>query len=271
MPNPFGFPDNYGIGVISRRSFEDAQVQYLLERWPPSLRVALEVAGLPVTILAVHACQPLASQGAALRNGQLAALADEVSGIEDPCVVAGDLNTTFGSSGVAQYSGGSVKSEARGVVIDASDRIVTAGHDFSGDAAKDIYVWRYDADGASDAGFNTEGFVTYDGGAGDTAYDVALDSQGRILVTGSSSNGSNNDMIIPVVVLPQPLSPARPRISPLLISRSIPSTAWTKAFERPNMEEMRPVLTGKSLRRFCTLTAICLPSPKPVSNRAVGN
>src|SRR5436309_12818391 len=58
---------------------------------------------------------------------------------------------------------------------------------------------------------------------------------------GSMSRSSN----LPVVVLPLPLSPTRPRISPFLTNRFIPSTALTDKMYLEKTVERKPCLTGK--------------------------
>jgi len=40
-------------------------------------------------------------------------------------------------------------------------------------------------------------------------------------------------MALPVVVFPQPDSPTKPKVSPLYISKEIPSTAFTTSFFFP--------------------------------------
>src|SRR5262245_23610771 len=52
----------------------------------------------------------------------------------------------------------------------------------------------------------------------------------------------------PVVDLPHPDSPTRPRVSPAMMSKLTPSTAWTRATSR----EKSPPLMGKCLTRFLT-------------------
>ena len=49
-------------------------------------------------------------------------------------------------------------------------------------------------------------------------------------------------MVLPVVVLPQPDSPTRPKVSPALISKLMPSTARTNPDCR---RTMKPRITGK--------------------------
>src|SRR5512141_1463980 len=53
-------------------------------------------------------------------------------------------------------------------------------------------------------------------------------------------------MVRPAVDLPQPDSPTRPKVSPLLISKEIPSTACTA----PTWRCSRPRLIGKCLTKF---------------------
>ena len=108
----------------------------------------------------------------------------------------GDLDTSFGSNGVARYTSGSNQNLAKALVIDSSDQLFTAGYDLDGASPKDLYLWRYDTAGEIDTDFDSDGVVVFDGGAGDAAYDMVMDSQGRLLVTGYSSNGSTNDMVI---------------------------------------------------------------------------
>ncbi len=84
---------------------------------------------------------------------------------------------------------------------------------------------------------------------------MALSSGGCSFVTSFPANttlppvGSTSlSMARPTVVLPQPLSPTSPRVSPLLTDRLTPSTAWTCPTTFPNT----PFFTGKSLWRSST-------------------
>ncbi len=54
---------------------------------------------------------------------------------------------------------------------------------------------------------------------------------------------------LPTVVLPQPLSPTSPRVSPLMTEKLTPSTACTWPTTLPNT----PFFTGKSFWRSVTL------------------
>src|SRR5262245_50777177 len=80
-------------------------------------------------------------------------------------------------------------------------------------------------------------------------------SRSRLLIdrpskTMSPDVGSSSFMIIrPVVVLPQPDSPTRPTVSPLLMSKVMPSTARTAP---PAPPPKSPLRTGKCLTTFFT-------------------
>jgi uncharacterized delta-60 repeat protein len=109
-----------------------------------------------------------------------------------PCLVfadAGDLDPTFDGDGkvITHVSAGIDIVED--VVIQPDGKIVVAGVS-SGDFA----VARYNADGTLDAGFGTAGITTTDfNGPSDHAYDVALQSDGKIVVTGAAADVSLTD------------------------------------------------------------------------------
>jgi len=112
----------------------------------------------------------------------------------------GSLDTTFGSNknGIVKYDGKNGDDEGRDIEIDSSGRILVAGYSSNG-SNKDIIILRYNEDGSLDTTFgsNKDGIVKYDGKNGDDeGRDIEIDSSGRILVAGYSSNGSSNKDII---------------------------------------------------------------------------
>ena len=65
-------------------------------------------------------------------------------------------------------------------------------------------------------------------------------------------------MARPVVLLPQPLSPTRPSVSPRRISRSMPSTAYTA----PTLcRKTMPLVMGKWTLRSSTVTRVSSSAP----------
>jgi uncharacterized delta-60 repeat protein len=100
----------------------------------------------------------------------------------------------------AGAAGGNAGDQADSIVLDSKERILATGRSANSSNA-DMAIWRYNADGTLDTGFNGTGFAVHDGAAGgngdDQGYSLVLDSKGRILVAGSSTNTmANRDMAI---------------------------------------------------------------------------
>jgi len=61
-------------------------------------------------------------------------------------------------------------------------------------------VWRFNSDGSLDNTFGGDGIIVHNNAAGGNDFDegnaIALDSTGKILVTGYSDNGTNYDMAV---------------------------------------------------------------------------
>ena len=86
--------------------------------------------------------------------------------------------------------------EAHSVAQQADGKIVTAGFGFNG-TDSDFAVVRYNADGSLDTSFDGDGTVlTPVGTSGDYAYDVALQSDGKIVVAGHAGIGSRNNFAV---------------------------------------------------------------------------
>jgi uncharacterized delta-60 repeat protein len=94
----------------------------------------------------------------------------------------GSLDATFGTAGIsttAAITAGTNVIEA--MTIDTSDRIIATGRSATGD----IVVRRYLPDGTLDTSFGTTGTARTDLGGTDTGNAIAVDSQGRVVVTGT--------------------------------------------------------------------------------------
>jgi uncharacterized delta-60 repeat protein len=110
----------------------------------------------------------------------------------------GTLDTTFDTDGFVTFKvavGG--YDQSYGMILDSSERILVTGvsQDSTGDY--DMVLWRFNPDGSLDTTFDQDGFLLHDSaGGGFNAYDqgssIALDTSGRILVTGMS----NKNMVI---------------------------------------------------------------------------
>src|SRR5688572_23030241 len=94
----------------------------------------------------------------------------------------GTLDTTFSSDGKVATDFSAGFQTGRSVVIQPDGKILAVGDSFSGF----VLLARYNADGSFDTSFSSDGKVSTFGNAIDTtANDVALQSDGKILVAGS--------------------------------------------------------------------------------------
>jgi len=117
----------------------------------------------------------------------------------------GSLDTTFGGDGIVAYhdaAGGGGNDYGNDVVIDSQGRILVTGQSCTGSEywAFDMAIYRYDRSGNLDHSFDGDGIVTHNSAAGGDRFDMgnalALDRNGRILVTGYSFNGGLYEMVI---------------------------------------------------------------------------
>jgi len=115
----------------------------------------------------------------------------------------GTLDTSFNSAGYVVHdnaAGGAAGTDAgESVTIDSNGKIVVTGYSTGTNA--DMAIWRYNTDGTLDTSFNSTGIVVHSNAAGGTdggdyGKSVTTDANGRIVVTGFSTNGTDNDMVV---------------------------------------------------------------------------
>jgi uncharacterized delta-60 repeat protein len=108
---------------------------------------------------------------------------------------AGVLDGGFGTGGKVTTAIGSGNDIGRSVAIQADGKIVVAGYSLN--STYDFAVARYTSAGVLDGGFGTGGKVTTAIGSGtDFGYSVAIQADGKIVVAGSSNNGTNDDFAV---------------------------------------------------------------------------
>jgi len=115
-----------------------------------------------------------------------------------PCLVSagqGDLDTTFNPpNGYVLYNGWN-KDSYVGVAVQPDTKIVVSTGILNG-TDSDVGVLRYKSDGTLDSTFGTGGVVIYDGGKGnDSGRLVAIQKDGKIVLTGYSYNGEDYDIL----------------------------------------------------------------------------
>jgi uncharacterized delta-60 repeat protein len=108
----------------------------------------------------------------------------------------GDLDTSFSTDGMVMTDIGGSTDYGGGVVVDSAGRVIVAGYSDNG-STYDFAVVRYTSAGVLDTSFGTDGKVTTAiGTSNDGGYAVVVDSAGRIVVAGSSDNGSDDDFAV---------------------------------------------------------------------------
>lgn len=109
---------------------------------------------------------------------------------------SGSLDPTFGTCGVVTTTVGNHSAQANAVAIQSNGKIVAAGYAYTG-SNYDIAVVRYNTNGSLDTTFGTGGIVTTPVGSGhDYARAIGIQSDGKIVVAGYASNGSNYDFAV---------------------------------------------------------------------------
>ena len=109
----------------------------------------------------------------------------------------GSLDTTFGTGGKVTTAIGSGDDSAEAVAIQTDGKIVAAGYYYNSSPNKDFALVRYTTDGSLDTTFGSGGIVTTTIGSGDdSAEAIAIQSDGKIIATGSSDNGTNEDFAL---------------------------------------------------------------------------
>jgi hypothetical protein len=115
----------------------------------------------------------------------------------------GVLDTTFNATGHVKVipAAVSVQSGAKGVVIDSAGRAVATGLAWGPQGGNDLVVVRVLPDGGTDPTFNSGAPFWLNAGGGtaqDQGIGIALDTLGRIVVTGYSDQGGvrANDMLL---------------------------------------------------------------------------
>jgi uncharacterized delta-60 repeat protein len=112
----------------------------------------------------------------------------------------GSLDTSFGQGGLVTTNFTlNYTDVAQGVALQADGRIVVVGHTNGGAATGDNFaVVRYNSDGSLDTSFGQGGLVAtnFRGTSSDDAYAVAIQSDGRMVLAGTSNAAGNYDFAL---------------------------------------------------------------------------
>jgi len=108
----------------------------------------------------------------------------------------GALDSSFDTDGKATTDIGLINDVGNSVTVQSDGKILVAGASLT-DSNYDFAIVRYNRDGSLDTSFDTDGKVTTIFGADyDLGNSVTVQSDGKILVGGSTGNGSNRDFAL---------------------------------------------------------------------------
>ena len=97
-----------------------------------------------------------------------------------------DDYATFGGSGQAMGAS----------ILALDDGIFVGGTMENGSSLYDMALWRFTSDLELNTDFNApKGYALFSGPGHDVGYGLTTDTRGRILITGSSHNGTDKDII----------------------------------------------------------------------------
>jgi uncharacterized delta-60 repeat protein len=131
-------------------------------------------------------------------DGKIVVVGRATNGSADDFAVAryntdGSLDTSFDGDGKVTTAFDSSIDQAFGVAIQPNGKIVVAGYTFQ-NSHPSLAVARYNSDGSLDTSFDGDGKVIAPGGA--QGYEVAMQSDGKIVVVGTASVGSAREVAV---------------------------------------------------------------------------
>ena len=108
----------------------------------------------------------------------------------------GTLDTDFGTSGKVLTGFDESWDNARAMAVQEDGKIVLVG-EVCKDGTYDFGVARYNADGTPDTTFSGDGKLTTDfAGGNDYGYGVGIEPDGKIVVAGRASGGTDDDFAL---------------------------------------------------------------------------
>jgi uncharacterized delta-60 repeat protein len=101
------------------------------------------------------------------------------------------LDTSFSDDGKVTTSFSAGDDVGSGIAVQPDDKIVVVGTSDDGSGTSEFAVARFNSDGSLDNTFDVDGMVTLSFSAGnDVGSGIAVQSNGRIVVVGTSDDGS---------------------------------------------------------------------------------
>jgi uncharacterized delta-60 repeat protein len=133
------------------------------------------------------------------RDGKIVVAGSSYDGTTDNVLVfrvsrSGLPDSTFGAGGTVLYDTGS-NEYANALALQPDGKIVVAGNLCDG-MTNEVLVLRLNSNGSLDSTFGTGGAVRVGIGTNDSGEGLAIQSDGKIVVSGVTFNGLNNDVLL---------------------------------------------------------------------------
>jgi uncharacterized delta-60 repeat protein len=199
-------PDNkiIAVGPVSNGTDND----FGLARYNTngSLDATFGIGGKMSTAIGPN--QDYASSVAIQSDGKIVVVGDSHDGTKFNFAVArykpnGSLDTSFGTGGIVTTSFGTITDSAQSVAVQTDGKIVVSGYSHNGTTGYVFATARYNTNGSLDVSFGSSGKRTTKIGPGTTAgsnqdyaYSLLIQPDGKIVVGGSSYNGSKFDFAL---------------------------------------------------------------------------
>src|SRR5215213_1161685 len=133
-------------------------------------------------------------------DGKIVAAGYSSNGADDDFTLArynanGTLDSSFGTGGIVKTNFNNSFDYSEAVLIQTDGKIVAAGYSFNG-SFYDFALARYNSDGSLDTSFDEDGKVSTSINNFDSAYAVAIQTDGKIVAAGETGTATNSDFAL---------------------------------------------------------------------------
>lgn len=187
--------------VVAGASTNGLNAEFAVARYNPngSLDLSFDTDGKVSTAIGPNG--GLAYAVAIQNDGKILVAGESVNGTNKDFALVrynsnGSLDLTFDTDGIVITPIGTLIDVASAIKLQSDGKIILAGYSHNGHDF-DFALARYNIDGSLDSSFDTDGLVTTSIDTfTDAIQSIALQPDGKILVGGYTSNGSNSDFIV---------------------------------------------------------------------------